>query len=59
MKNNRRKEANKWQGEMDRVETARKVLLLTAFLQEIQEFPETIVPEVKAQELLMHNPILV
>ncbi len=58
MKNNSQKEAAKWQSEIDHTETQRKILLLTAFLQEIQEFPETTVPEVKAQEILLQNPIL-
>jgi len=41
MRNNRQKENAQWQSEMDRVETHRKILLLTAFLQEIQEYPDT------------------
>ena len=58
MQSNTQKTANKWQAEMNRVDMDRKILLITAYLLEIQEFPETTPPEIAPKELLLQNTIL-
>ena len=37
---NRQKNANKWRVEMDRVEAFRRIMLLTAYLQEMEDYAE-------------------
>jgi hypothetical protein len=57
MKNNRRKTVDLWQEEMNRVEMDRRIMLITAYLNEIQEFPESPLPKAEAKELLLQTPI--
>lgn len=53
LKNNHRKQTNLWQLEMNLVEDDRRILLITAYLQEIQEFPESMSPKTEAKETLL------
>ena len=53
MKNNRRKTVDIWQEEMNRVETDRRIMLITAYLNEIQAFPEAPLPKAEVKELVI------